>query len=203
MRQTRLIATLVLLLLAMLAVPAVAQRPSVTIPRASEPPVLGRYLDGKTTPPGVKVTGFVQREPGDGVPSSVETTAYLSYDAEHLYAVFVSKDESGKVRANLTRREAIMGDDIVGVILDTYHDGRRAYMFLTNPLGIQMAGVTTGGQDDDYSYDTLWQPDGRLTADGFVVVIKTPFRSLRFSTSDTQTWAVDLGRIVPRNSETS
>jgi hypothetical protein len=203
MPQTCLTATLVLVLVAMLAVPAVAQRPSLTIPRASEPPVLGRYLDGKTTPPGVKVTGFVQQEPGDGVPSSVETTAYLSYDAEHLYAVFVSKDVSGKARANLTRREAIMGDDIVGVILDTYHDGRRAYMFLTNPLGIQLDGVTTEGQEDDFSYDTLWQSDGRLTADGFVVVIRIPFRSLRFSASDTQTWGIALGRIVPRNSETS
>ena len=203
MRHTCLTATLVPLLLAALVVPAVAQRPSLTIPRVSGPPVLGRYLDGKATPPGVKVTGFVQREPGDGAPSSVDTTAYLSYDNEHLYAVFVSKDDPAKIRANLTRREAIMGDDIVGVILDTYHDGRRAYMFLTNPLGIQLDGVTTEGQEDDYSYDTLWQSEGRLTADGFVVVIKIPFRSLRFSASDTQTWGIALGRIVPRNSETS
>jgi len=79
----------------------------------------------------------VQREPGDGVPSSVETAVYLSYDEGHLYAVFICKDDPAKVRANMTKREAIMGDDVVGLLLDTYHDGRRAYQYLANPLGIQ------------------------------------------------------------------
>ena len=185
------------------ALAAGADKPSVTIPRVTEPPVLARYLDGKTVPPGVRITGLVQREPGDGVPSSVDTSAYLSYDDRHLYAVFVCKDDPAKVRANMTKREAIMGDDIAGLVLDTYHDGRRSYMFLVNPLGIQMDGVTTEGQDDDYSYDTLWQSDGRLTADGYVAVMKIPFKSLRFSNASAQTWGVAVGRIIPRNNETS
>jgi hypothetical protein len=50
--------------------------------------------------------------------------------------VFVSKDAPGKVRANLTKPQAIMGDDSMGVVLDTYHDGRRAYMSFVNPLGM-------------------------------------------------------------------
>ena len=185
------------------ALGAGAEKPSVSIPRVTEPPVLSRYLDGTTTPPGVRITGLVQQEPGDGVPSSVETTAYLSYDDGHLYAVFVCKDDPAKVRANMTKREAIMGDDLVAVLLDTYNDGRRAYEFIVNPLGIQLDGVTTEGQDDDFSYDTLWQSDGRLTADGYAVLLKIPFKSLRFSNAPEQTWGVAVGRIVPRNNETS
>ncbi|MCU0249576.1 MAG: carbohydrate binding family 9 domain-containing protein [Vicinamibacterales bacterium] len=185
------------------ALAAGADKPTVAIPRVTEPPVLSRYLDGTTTPPGVRISGLVQREPGDGVPASVETTAFLSYDDGHLYAVFVCKDDPAKVRANMTKREAIMGDDLVAVLLDTYHDGRRAYEFIVNPLGIQLDGVTTEGQDDDFSYDTLWQSDGRLTADGYVVLLKIPFKSLRFSNASEQTWGVAVGRIVPRNNETS
>ena len=118
-------------------------RPTISIPRVTDPPELARYLDGTTTPPGTRVTGLVQREPGDGVPASLETTVYLSYDDSHLYAVFICKDDPGKVRANMTKREAIMGDDIVGLLQDTYHDGRRAYDYLDNPLGIQPGGVAT------------------------------------------------------------
>ena len=194
------------LLLAAVACPVLAagaEKPTVTIPRVNEPPVLSRYLDGTTTPPGVRITGFVQREPGDGVPSSVETTVYLSYDQSHLYAVFICKDDPGKVRANMTKREAILGDDVVAIIVDTYNDGRRAYQFIVNPLGIQLDGITAEGQDDDYSYDTLWQSDGRLTAEGYVVVIKVPFKSLRFSNAPAQTWGVAVGRIIPRANETS
>jgi len=196
----------VVFLMAAAAGPALgagAEKPSVTIPRVTEPPVLSRYLDGTTTPPGVRITGLVQREPGDGVPSSVGTTVYLSYDDGHLYAVFVCKDDPAKVRANMTKREAIMGDDLVVFLLDTYNDGRRAYEFIVNPLGIQLDGVTTEGQDDDFSYDTLWQSDGRLTADGYAVLLKIPFKSLRFSNAPEQTWGVAVGRMVPRNNETS
>jgi hypothetical protein len=203
MRRLAAFAVLVVAACSGRALAAGAEKPSITIPRVSEPPVLGRYLDGKTTPPGVRVTGFVQREPGDGAPSVVETTVYLSYDDRHLYAVFICKDDPAKVRANMTKREAIMGDDVVGLLLDTYHDGRRAYEFLANPLGIQLDGVATEGQDDDYSYDALWHSDGRLTADGYVVVMKIPFKSLRFSNAAAQTWGVAVARNVPRANEMS
>jgi hypothetical protein len=203
MRRTFALAAFLTVVVAGQAGAAGADKPTITVPRVTEPPVLSRYLDGRITPPGVRITGFVQREPGDGVPSSVETTAYLSYDEDHLYAVFVCKDDPSKIRANMTKREAIMGDDVVGLLLDTYHDGRRAYEFLVNPLGIQLDGVATEGQDDDYSYDTLWQSDGRLTSDGFVVVIKIPFKSLRFSTAPAQTWGVAVARSVPRANEMS
>jgi hypothetical protein len=180
-----------------------AEAPSVRIVRVSEPPVIDRYLDGKTTPPGVKITGFMQREPGDNVPVSQPTDAYLSYDEKQLYVVFVCKDDPSKIRARLTKREAIGGDEFVGIILDTYHDQRRAYLFITNPLGIQLDGVTTEGQNDDYSFDALWKSDGRLTSDGFVVVMAIPFKSLRFSTAATQTWGFAVARTVVRNNETS
>jgi hypothetical protein len=203
MRQPHIVRLLVLASLTVLPASARAQRPEITIPRAAAPPVLARLLDGKTVPPGAKVAGFFQREPGDGVPSSLETTAYLSYDREHLYVVFVCHDNPSKIRANLSRRESIMSDDVVGLVLDTYHDGHRSYLFLANPLGIQMDGVTTEGQNDDYSYDALWHSDGRVTDDGYVVLMKIPFKSLRFSTSSVQTWGFALGRIVPRANETS
>jgi len=179
------------------------ERPSVSIPRVAEPPAIERYLDGKTIPPGARLSGFVQREPGDGVPVSRETAVYVSYDQQYLYAVFICQDEPARVRARLTRREAIMEDDVVGLLLDPYHDGRRSYIFLTNPLGIQMDGVTGEGQDDDYSYDALWKSDGRLTADGFVVVMAIPFKSLRFANAAVQTWGIAVGRIINRMNETA
>jgi len=178
-----------------------AEPPVLRIPRVDAPPSIDMVLSG-ATPPGVLVDAFVQREPGDGVPASQPTRAYLSYDEQHLYVVFVC-ESSEPVRANLTRRENIMSDDVVGLILDTYHDGRRAYMFLTNPLGIQLDGVTVEGQDDDYSFDALWRSEGRVTGNGFVVLIAIPFKSLRFRNALEQQWGVALGRIIPRATETS
>ncbi len=179
------------------------ERLALRIPRVSTPPAIADYLDAGAVPPGAKVSGFRQREPGDGTEATVETDVYVSYDDKHLYAVYICRDDPSKVRANLSKRESIMGDDLVGLVLDTYNDGRRAYLFLVNPMGIQMDGVTAEGQNDDYSYDTVWTSEGRQTRYGFVIVMAVPFKSLRFSNETVQTWGVAFARVVPRANETS
>ena len=68
--------------------------------------------------------------------------------------IFVARESDPRnVRASLTRREGFGNDDSVGVLLDTFRDRRRAYLFIANPLGVQLDGVTTDGGDDDYSFD--------------------------------------------------
>ena len=191
-----------------LAMNAAAQpRPpggNIAIPRVTRPPALDDFLKGTPREAEAVVTGFVQRDPADGAPSSQKTTAYLSYDATHIYIVFVCDDTApDKVRARLTRREDITSDDIVGVLLDTFHDRRRAYEFFANPLGVQLDGIATEGQNDDFSFDALWQSDGRVTPTGYVVWIAIPFKSLRFSRDAVQTWGIGLLRSIPRASELS
>jgi Domain of unknown function (DUF5916) len=180
-------------------------QPTTPISRVSEPPRLEDYVNGVPPPGGaLAITEFLQREPGDGVPASQQTAAYLSYDDEHLYVVFVCHDEQpDQVRARRTRREGFIGDDAVGIILDTFHDKRRAYIFLVNPMGIQLDGVTAEGRDDDYTFDTLWRSEGRLTPFGYIVWMAVPFKSLRFPAGADQTWGLALGRIIPRANETS
>ena len=127
-------------------------------------PTLEDYLDGVPRPDEATITTFVQREPGDGVPASQPTEAYLSYDQSHLYVVFVARDaEPGRIRASLTRREGFGNDDYVGIVLSTFDDRRRSYLFIVNPLGVQLDGVTGEGEEDDFSYDTVWESEGRLT----------------------------------------
>jgi hypothetical protein len=176
----------------------------VTILRVSNPPKLDQFLDGAAPAVGAPVTGFRQREPGDGTPVSQPTTAYLSYDHKNLYVVFVCKDDPLKVRAHLAKREDISNDDQVAIYLDTFRDRQHAYVFAANPLGIQLDGIFTEGQSDpDYSFDTLWYSEGQLTADGYVVWMSIPFKSMRFSNDPMQVWGVALARSIVRNGENS
>jgi hypothetical protein len=149
-----------------------------------------------------KVEGLVQRVPTDGAPISQRTEIYLGYDDKNLYAIFVCFDrEPKKIRARLSRREDVLDDDTVEIMLDTFHDHRRAYAFITNPLGVQLDALWTEGQDFDPSFDTVWNSTGKVTDRGFVVWIAIPFRSLRFASSDPQTWGIILNREIPRSSE--
>lgn len=177
---------------------------TISIPRVTVAPTLEDYLDGHPRGDEAAVTTFVQREPGDGVPASQPTEAYLSYDDHHLYVVFVARESDPRnVRASLTRREGFGNDDYVGVMLDTFRDRRRAYLFMVNPLGVQLDGVNTDGNNDDYSFDTIWESEGRLTGFGYVVRMAIPFKSLRFSDQPQQEWGIALARAIRRNNETS
>src|SRR5256886_3448103 len=175
--------------------------PLSRIPRVTRPPKLTDFIDGHAREAELTVTDFRQNIPGDGDPASEQTTAYLSYDQKNLYVVFECKDASGAVRAHLSKREDLDQDDGVGVFLDTFHDKHRAYYYFSNPLGIQQDAIYTEGQGYDFSFDTVWNAEGRLTRDGYVVWFAIPFKSLRFSHEPEQTWGVALYRTILRKSE--
>jgi hypothetical protein len=157
-----------------------------------------------------KVTGFVQREPNDGQPISEQTDVYLGYDQKNLYLVFVCFDrQADKMRARLTRREDIFDDETVEVMLDTFHDERRAYAFQSNPMGVQWDGIYTeaGGtfgtdfQNFDPSWDTVWNTHSKLTPQGYVVFFSIPFKSLRFPAIAEQNWGIIFNRYIQRTQE--
>lgn len=148
------------------------------------------------------VTGFIQRDPVDGHPSSQSTDVYLGYDRSKLYAVFVCFDQEPQlVRAHMSRREDVFSDDIVEVMLDTFHDQRRGYAFIANPYGIQWDATWSESSGFDSSWDAVWESRGRRTDQGYVVWIAIPFRSLRFRAEDLQTWGILLNRYIPRLNE--
>ena len=183
---------------------------NVRIPRVETAPKLEDFLGME---PGgdwkgklAKVQGFRQRVPSDGAPSTELTETYLGYDDKNLYAIFVCFDSKpGLIRARLSRREDVFDDEHVELMLDTFHDHRRAYAFFANPLGVQADALWTEGPDTDknfdFSFDTVWNSAGKVTPQGFVVWMEIPFRSLRFGSSDPQTWGVLLGRGIPRKNE--
>ena len=181
-------------------------RTTIQIPRVDHALRLEDFLNASQIGPGLKIDDFRQRKPRDGAPSSQPTTAFLSYDDRNLYVAFVCKADSRKLRAHMAKREDIAGDDSVSVSLDTFHDGQRAYEFFANPLGIQLDGITAEGMDnDDFSFDTVWQSKGRITSDGYVVLFSIPFKSLRFHSQSGRgkTWGIALGRVIPGNRELS
>jgi hypothetical protein len=185
--------------------------PAIVIPRLVKGPALEDFLNMKPEGPiatrMMRVSGFVQRDPHDGQPVSQETEAYLGYDNKNLYVVFVCFDDPAHVRAHKSRREDVLLDDTVEVMLDTFHDRRRAYSFQANPLGIQWDAIWSEAPSEeisgnfDTSWDSVWYSQGRLTQRGYVVWIAIPFKSLRFSHAEEQSWGIILYRGIVRENE--
>jgi hypothetical protein len=179
-----------------------ASESALAVPLVTTALRLEELLSDSPPPPALRIDHFVQRQPGDGNRESEDTVAYLSHDRRALYIVFVCHDRQPEnIRANRTKREGTLSDDLVGIYLDTFHDRRRAYLFLVNPRRIQRDSIVTEGQGEDASFDRLWDSRGQLTPTGYVVWIAIPFRSLRFASGATQVWGVGLTRHIPRTTE--
>jgi hypothetical protein len=180
------------------------------IPLVTTPPTLADFVSMSPADAlrgqYASVTGFTQRTPQDGAPSTQRTDVYLAYDARNLYAVFLAfDDDPASVRANLAPRENIENDDRVGLLIDTFDDQRTAYGFRSSPLGVQWDGrwseVTRGGYDS--SYEAVWYTDAQRTVGGYVVLMTIPFRTMRFPETGEQRWRVQFERLIPRSSEES
>ena len=183
---------------------------TLVIPRVSTPPRLEDFLsmkpDSKWEGKLAKVEGFTQRLPSDGQPASQKTIAYLGYDSNNLYCIYVAFDsEPARIRAHRVARDTFYMEDKIDLFLDTFHDHRRAYVFTVNPYGHQLDGLWTEGPRSQFdgTWDGVWQSRGKLTAEGFVVWLAVPFKTMRFPTTEKQTWGIVFVRWIPRNNESN
>jgi hypothetical protein len=163
-------------------------------------------IDGDLSDPGwqgaTRVETFFETNPGDNLPASVKTVAYLTYDDRYFYAAFEFFDPDPKsIRAPLGVRDYVPSyTDYGGVILDSKHDGKTGILLLANPRNVQYDAVTddvTGNEDS--SYDVYWDSATRIDARGWVLEMRVPFSSLRYAAADPQTWGILLYRNRPRN----
>ena len=106
-----------------------------------------------------------------------------------------------EIRGHLARRENILKDDNVSVLLDPFQDHRIGVLFIVNPAGVQADAAWSEANGQDYSYDQVWDSEGQVTDKGWMALMAIPFRSLRFRPNGSD-WGVVFGRNFPRNSET-
>jgi len=129
----------------------------------------------------------------------------VTFDKNNLYIAFRCFDpEPRKIRAHLMDRDAIdtfIQDDHISLIIDPFNDERRGFQFRVNPLGVQAdANFSELEGYEDFSWDAIWQSEGKITDFGYVVEIAIPFNQLRFpQTKEKQTWGFSASRSYPRS----
>jgi hypothetical protein len=167
-------------------------------------PVIDGKLDEEIWKSAAVFKDFVQFRPVDLVAPSQPTEVRIGYDSRFLYVGFRAYDEPGKVRATIAKRDAVFDDDWVGIWLDTFNDGRRAYELIFNPFGVQADAIFTEGISEDFSVDIVHESKGVLLEDGYTVEVAIPFKSLRYEAGKDKKWGLHLLRTIKRlNNEQS
>ncbi len=193
-------------LLAALVCHSTAYAEDIALPQTGGEIIVDGVLSDVAWQDAVQVELDLEYQPGDNIPARVRTTAYLMEDGKFLYIAFAASDpDPSKIRAYLRDRDSAYNDDFVGVVIDTYNDGRRAFEFFVNPLGAQMdltnneAAAEGQFNTEDDSWDAIWDSAGKINPEGYVVEMKIPLNQLRFPASNgKKVWGLDLSRSYPR-----
>ena len=170
-------------------------------------------IDGRLDEPvwqhAAVLADFSQYMPVDGLPAEDSTQVLVWYSPEAIYFGIRARERHGPVHATLADRDKIDGEDFVQILLDTFHDGRHAFVFGVNPLGIQSDGIRSEGAINagngadqtglDLSPDFVWQSHGRVTADGYEVEIRIPFSSFRYPEAGEHVWGLQFDRHTQHN----
>jgi len=192
---------LILVTLALsLATPAFAQdliEPLYT----NAPPVIDGRLDDDLWQAIIPISGFKTFSPDYGADMVGDTDVFVAYDEDNLYFAFRAFDpEPDQLKATVTSRDNMFGEDWVAVNLDTFGDQQSLNAFYSNALGIQGDGRFASGTEDR-NVDMVWYSGGRIDEQGYTVEMSIPLKSIRFADTDPVRMGVIFERHVFRNSQ--
>ncbi len=188
-------------------------RPEMAVSRATEAPVMDGIVDDASWALADVASGFLQREPRQGQGASERTEVRILYDDENLYIGVIAYDsDPGAILASELRRDALGGggrggggdnrgsDDTVSVVLDTFNDGRSAFLFRVNPLGARYDATIRNESEVNSDWDEAWDAAAQITSRGWEAELVIPLGILRYSTSASG-WGIDFERQIRRKNE--
>ena len=177
-------------------------RPEIMAQHASSPVRLDGVLDElvwQATP----VTNFIQAEPREGQRATQRTNVWIAYGDGNLYVaahLYDSKPDNlvvNDIRKDFSER----AQDVFSVILDTFHDRRNGYVFMTNPAGARGdRQISNEGREVNASWDAIWRVETRRIDDGWTVEMEIPFRAIRTAKGN-GVWGINFSRRIRRNNE--
>ena len=189
------------------------ERPSLVATKTTERPRIDGVLDEAAWSTAQVVDTFIQQEPQEGQPATDRTEVRVLYDTGRLY-IGVRAFSSLAVTATEMRRDAdrLFDEDNFQVILDTFHDSRNGYMFVTTPLGAKLeqqifdegeGGGRGGTANINRNWDGVWDAAAKIVENGWSAEIEIPFSTVRFVPSDAQVWGVNFQRHTRRKNESA
>lgn len=172
--------------------------------RITTPPIINGVLDEEVWQTGKWADGFTQNQPYSGKPETQKTEFKILFDDNNLYVAIKAFDTAPDSIVNrLTRRDEADGD-LVGIILDSFHDLRTGFLFGVSSAGVKYDQMFTGdGQNQDASWDPNWWVKTSLNKEGWVAEMKIPFSQVRFDKTSGEVWGIDVARILYRKNEQS
>ena len=194
---------------------------------SAEGPVIDGRVNDTVWQSVAPYSTFTQQDPIEGAPASEKTEVRVVVGNGNVYVGIIAFDsDPSKIIVSQARRDASLNDtDSIVMVFDTFNDSQNAFVFGTNPLGIeydgqvaregQTSGVQVGGGGGGNSsgttrggisafnpnWDGDWTVRSQITERGWEAELAIPLKTLRYQTGENQTWGFNMLRNIRHKNE--
>ncbi len=170
--------------------------------RVSTPPV----LDGRTDDPAWQhaqvIDRFLEYDPDEGRETRFKTEVRVTYDDGNLYVLARMYDPApDSIISLLSRRDVRTQSEQLKLVIDSYHDRKTAFEFIVNPAGVKRDAYVSNDNNEDPSWDAVWDVATTIDSVGWVAEFRIPFSQIRYAPGDEHTFGLLIVRDVARTGQ--
>jgi hypothetical protein len=188
------------------APPTATERLRAVARKTTAPPRIDGRLDDAEWAQAPRLGDFRQIEPDQRAPATLPTHVRVLFDDEMLYIGADLRDSAGAdgVRVQDMRRDFDYAEnDLFGVTIDPFGDGRVAIAFQVNPSGALRDLLVFDNLRYDRDWDAVWRARTMVSDSGWTVELAIPWTSLRYGSGPATSWGFNVYRRARRINELS
>ncbi|SNR31587.1 DUF5916 domain-containing protein [Lutibacter flavus] len=164
--------------------------------RVSNPPKIDGILDDIAWENCDIAKNFVMFRPSSGTPENEnqKTEVKVVYDDEAIYfGAYLYDDKPNEIPKQFANRDNFGAVDWFGIMLNPNNDSQNDTEFFIQASGNQ-ADAKSNAFNEDFSWSAVWDSEVKIVENGWIIEVKIPYSSLRFSNQEVQTWGLNFHR---------
>lgn len=180
-----------------------APAPSLRAGRLAAPLKLDGRLDEPAWRTADSIATLTQVTPVEGGPAASRTVVRVLASSKEIVFGIIAYGAPGVPITSFTKaRDTDPGnEDYLGLVLDTFRDGRSGYVIAVNPNGARFdALVARQGEGNDPTWDAIWEAATARDGNSWSAEIRIPVVSLIFNPNLTA-WGFNVQRQVKATQE--
>ena len=136
-------------------------------------------------------TGFWEYFPTDIIIAKQQAEVKILFDDDNLYiGVKVNASGNDFVVPSLRRDFRAGGSDNITFLFDTFNDGTNAFIFGSNPYGVQREILLSGGGSElrgfNGAWDAKWTLESKIHDDHYILEFIIPLYAFKYREGETQ-----------------
>lgn len=185
---------------------AIAQkkdRKKITATRITKAPKIDGILNDIAWKNAKTCKDFIVFRPNNGkaVSNKYTTEVKVVYDDNAIYISAKMLDpEPENIPQEFSTRDNFSQADFFLVTINPNDDGQNPFQFIVQVTGNQGDAKISNG-NEDFNWSAVWESDVKITDYGWNVEMKIPYRALRFSNQEVQSWGFNFHRRLERINE--